>query len=51
MEGIEIVKIKTEFSIQEIINGLNELRKKILGYFNEPIRKIYELGPVTAPHH
>jgi transposase len=51
MEGIEIVKIRTEFYIQEIITGLNELRKKILGYFNEPIRKIYELVPVTAPDH
>lgn len=51
MEGIEIVKIKVGAFVREVITGLDELRKQILGYFNEPIRKIYELVPVIAPDH
>lgn len=51
LEGIEIVKIKIGTLVQEVVTGLNPLRIQILGYFNEPTRKIYELSPVTAPHH
>jgi transposase len=48
MEGIEIVEISLQDTIQIIITGINDFRKRILSYFGLAVRKIYGLEDTTA---
>lgn len=48
LDGIELVTILMENTSRVIISGLTPLRKKILGYFGELVRKIYDLDQLPA---
>ena len=49
LEGIELVKICIEKTSHVVISGITPLRRRILGYFGNSVRKIYELDLQSAP--
>lgn len=49
LEGIDLVKICIEKTSQVVISGITPLRRRILGYFGNSVRKIYELDLQSAP--
>jgi transposase len=49
LDGVEIVHIKVNNTVTEVISGLTDLRRRILSHFSESVRKMYKLHEETAP--
>jgi transposase len=49
LEGIEIVQMNIKKTLHVVVSGLTPLRKRILGYFGNSVRKIYGLDFQPAP--
>ena len=41
LEGIELVKVSIKGKIHTIFSGITELKRRIIGYFGNTVRKIY----------
>jgi transposase len=49
LEGIDVINLTTGNHIEQMISGLTDLKKIILSYFGDTVKKIYELEIQPAP--